>query len=150
MDKKQIGNLAGIVWRTLSEKGKLSFEDLQRETMLDSESVSTAIGWLAREDKINFDEQNGITPDSVKTAVRALLEITDQTSEEITGGMEEEEKAEWIKQLEDQMLTAASALDFEKAAKLRDQLFAIRGDAPMDKHQPSRRRREKMRKTERG
>lgn len=61
MDKEMIGNLAGIVWRTLNEKGKLSFEDLQRETMLDAESVSTAIGWLAREDKINFDEQNGIT-----------------------------------------------------------------------------------------
>lgn len=50
MDKEMIGNLAGIVWRTLNEKGKLSFEALQRETMLDSESVSTAIGWLARED----------------------------------------------------------------------------------------------------
>ena len=61
MDKEMIGNLAGIVWRTLDEKGKLSFEDLLRETMLDSESVSTAIGWLAREDKIYFDEQNGIT-----------------------------------------------------------------------------------------
>lgn len=61
MDKEQIRNLAGIVWRTLNEKGKLSFKDLQRETMLDSESVSTAIGWLAREDKINFDEQNGTT-----------------------------------------------------------------------------------------
>ena len=61
MDKEMIGNLAGIVWRTLNEKGKLSFEALQRETMIDSESVSTAIGWLAREDKINFDEQNGIT-----------------------------------------------------------------------------------------
>ena len=61
MDKEMIGNLAGIVWRTLNEKGKLSFEALQRETMLDSESVSTAIGWLAREDKICFDKQNGIT-----------------------------------------------------------------------------------------
>ena len=46
------------------------------------------------------------------------------------------------------MLTAASELDFEKAAKLRDQLFAIRGDAPIDKHQPSRRRRERVRKAE--
>lgn len=61
MDKEIIENIAGIVWRTLNEKGKLSFEDLLRETMLDSESVSTAIGWLARENKINFDEQNGIT-----------------------------------------------------------------------------------------
>ena len=61
MDKEMIGNLAGIVWRTLNERGKLSFENLLRETMLDSESVSTAIGWLAREDKIYFDEHNGIT-----------------------------------------------------------------------------------------
>lgn len=61
MDKEQIGEFAGIIWRTLNEKGKLSFEALLHETMLDSESVSTAIGWLAREDKIRFDEQNGIT-----------------------------------------------------------------------------------------
>ena len=84
----------------------------------------------------------------MKTAVKALLEITDRTSSEIDDTMEEDEKAEWIKQLEDQMLTAASELDFEKAAKLRDQLFAIRGDTPIDRHQPSRRRRERMRKAE--
>ena len=80
--------------------------------------------------------------------MRALLEITDKTSAEITDTMEADEKDEWIKQLEDQMLTAASELDFEKAAKLRDQLFALRGDTPIDKHQPSRRRRERMRKAE--
>ena len=54
MNKEQIGTLAGIVWRALNEKGPLSFEDLQRETLLDSESVCAAIGWLAREDKICF------------------------------------------------------------------------------------------------
>ena len=61
MKKEEIGTLAGIVWRALNEKGPLSFEDLQRETRLDTESVCTAIGWLARENKIEFDEQNGIT-----------------------------------------------------------------------------------------
>lgn len=61
MKKEEIGNFAGIVWRTLSDKGSLSLEDLQRETRLDTESVCTAIGWLARENKIEFDEQNGIT-----------------------------------------------------------------------------------------
>lgn len=61
MDKEQIGNLAGIVWRTLNEKGKLSFDALQRETTLSSVSVGTAIGWLACEDKIHFDELNGTT-----------------------------------------------------------------------------------------
>ncbi len=95
-----------------------------------------------------YNQEHGITPESVKSAVRALLEITDKVSEEIPKQMEADEKDEWIRQLEDQMLTAASALDFEKAAKLRDQLFAIRGDAPMDKHQPTRRRRERVRKAE--
>ncbi len=95
-----------------------------------------------------YNQAHGITPESVKSAVRALLEITDKASEEIPEQMAAEEKDEWIRQLEDQMLTAASALDFEKAAKLRDQLFAIRGDTPMDKHQPTRRRRERVRKAE--
>ncbi|MBR3017892.1 MAG: excinuclease ABC subunit UvrB [Clostridia bacterium] len=115
-----------------------------------TDSMMAAIGETNRRRAIQeaYNAANGITPESVKTAVKALLEITDKTSEEIGGNMDTEEKGEWIKQLEDQMLTAASELDFEKAAKLRDQLFAIRGDAPMDKHQPSRRRRERMRKAE--
>lgn len=61
MKKEEIGTLAGIVWRALNEKGSLSFEYLQRETRLDTEAVCTAIGWLARENKIEFNEQNGIT-----------------------------------------------------------------------------------------
>ena len=112
--------------------------------------MMAAIGETNRRRAIQeeYNRANGITPESVKTAVRALLEITDKTSAEITDTMDADEKDEWIKQLEDQMLTAASELDFEKAAKLRDQLFALRGDAPMDKHQPSRRRRERVRKAE--
>lgn len=61
MKKEEIGTLAGIVWRALNEKGPLSFEKLQRETLLDTESICIAIGWLARENKIEFNEQNGIT-----------------------------------------------------------------------------------------
>ena len=115
-----------------------------------TDSMMAAISETNRRRAIQeeYNRQNGITPESVKTAVRALLEITDQASQEISDQVDDEEKAAWIKQLEDQMLTAASQLDFEKAAKLRDQLFAIRGDEPMTKHQPSRRRRERMRKPE--
>ena len=115
-----------------------------------TDSMLKAIGETNRRRALQeaYNRENGITPQSVKTAVRALLEITDKVSEEIPRAMDAGEKDEWIKQLEDQMLTAASALDFEKAAKLRDQLFAIRGDAPVDKHQPSRRRRERVRKPE--
>ena len=95
-----------------------------------------------------YNEAHGITPETIKTAVRALLEITDKASAEIAPTMADDEKDAWIKQLEEQMLTAATALDFEKAAKLRDQLFAIRGDTPINKHQPTRRRRPSVRKPE--
>ena len=61
MDKGKIGESAGIVWRTLENKGKLTFEQLQAETGLDQAAVFTAIGWLAREDKISFNKENGIT-----------------------------------------------------------------------------------------
>ncbi len=91
-----------------------------------------------------YNEEHGITPQSVKAAVHALLEITDKVSEEITGDMKEEERQALIASLEDQMLSAAGNLEFEKAAKLRDQLLALRGEAPVDKHQPSRRRREHL------
>ncbi len=115
-----------------------------------TDSMMAAIGETNRRRALQeaYNEKMGITPESVKTAVRALLEITDKASGEIPDQVADEERAEWIKQLEDQMLTAASQLDFEKAAKLRDQLFAIRGDAPATKHQPSRRRRERVRKAE--
>lgn len=87
-----------------------------------------------------YNKEHGITPESVHSAVRALLEITDKVSGELPEQMAEDEKSELIRSLEDQMLTAASELDFEKAAKLRDQLFAVRGDKPADKPQMKRKR----------
>ena len=115
-----------------------------------TQSMMNAINETNRRRAIQeaYNAANGITPETIKTAVRALLEITDKASAEIAPTMADDEKDAWIKQLEEQMLTAATALDFEKAAKLRDQLFAIRGDAPVNKHQPTRRRRPSVRKPE--
>ncbi len=90
-----------------------------------------------------YNEANGITPTSVKSTVHALLEITDRVAKDLPDSMSDEEKQEFIKELEDQMLSAANDLDFEKAAKLRDQLFELKGKSPMDKPQVSRRRRVK-------
>jgi hypothetical protein len=60
MDKVQIGENAGIVWRTLENKGSLSFDELQVETKLNQLQLFTAIGWLARENKISFNKENDI------------------------------------------------------------------------------------------
>lgn len=60
-EASQIGELAGIIWRTLESKGKLNFEGLQELTNLDTIEVAAAIGWLAREGKVGFVKENGVT-----------------------------------------------------------------------------------------
>jgi excinuclease UvrABC helicase subunit UvrB len=55
--------------------------------------------------------------------------------------MSENEKQDMLRPIADQMLAAAGEIDFEKAAKLRDKLFELRGQAPADKPQPKHRHR---------
>ena len=113
---------------------------LYADTMTDS--LFNAIAETNRRRAIQeaYNEANGITPESVHTAVKALLEITDKVSDGLPGEMMEDEKQQLIRELEDRMLAAAGELDFEKAAKLRDELFALRGDKPADKPQTKRKR----------
>jgi len=87
-----------------------------------------------------YNRLNGITPQSVKSTVQALLKITNDFSGGAPEGMSEEEKQELLKSIEDQMLSAAKALDFEKAAKLRDELFGLKGE-PKNVQKPQTKRR---------
>ena len=48
----EFGWNAGIVWKILSTKGPLKEEALLHNTKLSEDELWTAIGWLAREDKI--------------------------------------------------------------------------------------------------
>ncbi len=109
-----------------------------------TDSMARAINETNRRRAIQeaYNQQHGITPQSVQNAVRALIEITDKAeADPCSRAMDEDERAMLMQQLEDQMLDAANSLDFEKAAKLRDQLFELKGKAPVDKPQPTRRKR---------
>lgn len=58
MKKEIIGANAGIVWRTLSARhGKMTFGELLAATQLNPIELASAIGWLAREDKVHFVEE---------------------------------------------------------------------------------------------
>lgn len=61
MYKAQIGENAGVIWRKLESKGKLNIEELQEETGLDLVETLTALGWLARENKISISKDKGVT-----------------------------------------------------------------------------------------
>ena len=97
-----------------------------------------------------YNRQNGITSETVRNAIRSVIEITRRVEETAPEALTEEERAALMRQIEDEMITAAKDLEFERAAKLRDRLLELRGEAPMkDDHQNRRhRRRERTRKSE--
>ncbi|MEG2703177.1 MAG: UvrB/UvrC motif-containing protein, partial [Clostridia bacterium] len=83
-----------------------------------------------------YNRLHGITPQSVTSTVQALLKITQSMAKSKPEGMSEEELQALLQSVEDQMLSAAKALDFEKAAKLRDELFHLRGDQKEEIQKP--------------
>ena len=53
MEINNIGNNAGVVWNALNANGKMTETKLKKETGLGSAEFYTALGWLAREGKLN-------------------------------------------------------------------------------------------------
>lgn len=53
---EQIGQSAGEVWRCLSEEGSMSLAKLVKSVNAPRDVVMQAIGWLAREDKLDIEE----------------------------------------------------------------------------------------------
>jgi hypothetical protein len=57
MRKHDIGACAGRVWSVLGKQKKVALTTLPKILNEDVFLVQQAIGWLAREDKIQFDQQ---------------------------------------------------------------------------------------------
>ena len=55
MQINNIGNNAGVIWNALNTNGKMTEPKLKKETGLASADFYTALGWLAREGKINLE-----------------------------------------------------------------------------------------------
>ena len=53
MEINNIGNNAGVIWNALNTNGKMTESKLKKETGLASADFYTALGWLAREGKLN-------------------------------------------------------------------------------------------------
>lgn len=59
MKTTEIGTNAGIIWTLVDKTGSLHVDEIRKKTKLDSESLFMALGWLARENKIVFDNLDG-------------------------------------------------------------------------------------------
>lgn len=57
MDKITIGHDAGKIWLLLSNHKKWSYTDLKEKSGLKERELFAAIGWLARENKIEIVQE---------------------------------------------------------------------------------------------
>ncbi len=79
-----------------------------------------------------YNEEHGITPTTIKKAVRDLISITKEATavtqklEKDTESMSKAEIEKLITKVEKQMRKAAADLDFETAASLRDQMLELK------------------------
>ncbi len=80
-----------------------------------------------------YNEEHGITPQTIRKAVRDLIRITKEVEETKTDklekdpeSMDEKELKALIEQISKKMHQAAVELNFEEAARLRDQMLELK------------------------
>lgn len=82
--------------------------------------------------QVAYNEEHHITPTTINKSVRDVIEATVMVAEEPTKyavnveEMDEKQRNTYIKQLEKAMKEAAQALEFERAAQIRDELQRIK------------------------
>jgi hypothetical protein len=59
MNKEKIGHTAGQIWQILNTKGEVSLTQLPRLLKLTTDITYQALGWLAREDKVEYRTKAG-------------------------------------------------------------------------------------------
>ena len=82
--------------------------------------------------QMKYNEEHGITPQTIKKAVRDLISISKKVAaeelrlEKDPESMSEKELTKLVKELEKKMKKAAAELNFEMAAELRDKLIELK------------------------
>ena len=65
--EQNIGKMAGKVWKALEKRGDCTPKVLQTSLKAKSDQVYMALGWLAREGKVNFNS----TKSSFKVSINS-------------------------------------------------------------------------------
>ena len=99
-----------------------------------TDSMRNAIGETERRREIQkkYNEEHGITPQTIRKAVRDLISISKEIAKEETAfekdpeSMDREELEKLVDDVQKKMKRAAAELNFEVAAELRDKLIELK------------------------
>jgi excinuclease ABC subunit B len=111
-----------------------------------TESMQQAVDETRRRRALQqaYNRDHGITPETIRKEIRAGIEAEAASRavafEQVGRGDEAGRRtAELLEQLEADMLQAAAELDFERAARIRDEIAALRDGGPAGRRPPGRR-----------
>ena len=102
------------------------------DTITDSMRLAIDETMRRRQIQQEYNEQHGITPQTIKKAVRDLISVTRNVAEtedrlmKDPESMSKKELEKLIRDVEKQMKKAAAELDFETAAELRDKMIELK------------------------
>ena len=121
---------------------------LYADRMTDSMQQAIDETQRRREMQIEYNAEHGITPTTIRKEIRSGIEAESQArakAHAAVGNTEEsaQKQAELLAQLETDMLNAAAELDFERAAKMRDQIANLRDETSPKRTKNQKRRRGK-------
>ena len=99
-----------------------------------TDSMQTAMNETnrRREIQLAYNAEHGITPRSVISAIKNSIEdeIEAQKFVQEAAGVQEKDiaTAEFLEELQKEMLSAAEAMEFERAAQIRDRIAQLKGE----------------------
>ncbi|MDP2646438.1 MAG: excinuclease ABC subunit UvrB [Desulfobacterales bacterium] len=126
--------------RSLIQTGGRAARNVRGEVILYGDTVTGSMGQAMdetrrrREIQAAYNKKHNITPESIEKEITSVFGSVYE-SDYVTVGLVSESVAEYqspeqfdalIKQLETQMEKAAQALEFEKAAELRDRILSLK------------------------
>ncbi|WP_027956287.1 excinuclease ABC subunit UvrB [Halobacillus kuroshimensis] len=115
-----------------NEKGRVI---MYADKMTKSMQFAIDETYRRREKQMAYNEEHGITPQTIKKEVRDVIKATAVAEEDISyetgkkpSEMTKKERQEMIDNMETEMKQAARDLDFERAAELRDILLELKAE----------------------